>query len=99
MKRALFRRQCGVWVLARLVFLVVLSLAADGPPGVAAASDARHAQPAVVLLCIAVGLVEISRRGEHLLLGNLGVRRRHLVAVLATPPVIAEALVAVVGRI
>jgi hypothetical protein len=99
MKRALLRRQCGLWVLTRLVFLVVLALAADGSPEVAAASSAWHAQPAVVLLCIAVGLVEIARRGERLLLGNLGVGRRHLMAVLATPPIVAEALVAVVGSI
>lgn len=99
MKRALLWRQCGVWVLARLVFLVVLALAADGPPEVAAASNAWHAQPAVVLLSIALGVVELARRGERVLLGNLGINRRHLAVVLATPPVVAEALVAVMGSL
>ena len=96
MQRALMRRQIALWVLTRLVFFVVLAVAASSRDE-SAANNIWHIQPAVVALTGILGGVDIARRGERLLLGNLGIGRYRLAALLAGPPAVAECLVAVVG--
>lgn len=96
MQRALMRRQIALWVLTRLVFFVVLAVAASSREE-RAANNIWHMQPAVVLLAAILGGVDIVRRGERILLGNLGIGRSRLAALLAGPPAVAECLVAVVG--
>jgi hypothetical protein len=98
MQTALIWRQCGLWVLTRLVYLLVLMLAVSSPDE-KAANSAWHVQPVVIILCATFGAVDIRRRGERLLLGNLGISQHRVAGLLAAPPLVAEVLVAVAGSV
>jgi hypothetical protein len=98
MQTALLWRQCGLWVLTRLVYMVVLAVAVSSP-GEKAANNVWHLQPVVIVLCAFLGAVDIRRRGERLLIGNLGISQYRLAGVLAAPPLVAEVLVAIVGSV
>jgi hypothetical protein len=54
---------------------------------------------AVVLLCAAVGMVEVRLRHERMLLGNLGVDAFTLGVLLLAPPLVGELLVRGVGAL
>ena len=98
--RAFAARGVRLWVLVRLlVGVAVVLTAASG--GRAAAVDLASAfllaPPAALLvvpLTAALGLLDVARRGERALLGNLGVSRRRAAAWLAAPAVLGELLVA-----
>lgn len=98
MQTALLWRQGALWALTRVVH-AALSMVAVQTVEVSAANALLRPQPAVVLLCMALGAVDITRRGERLLLGNLGISRWRLTALLAGPPLVAEAVVAIVGSV
>ncbi|MDQ8154110.1 MAG: hypothetical protein P3B98_05535 [Gemmatimonadota bacterium] len=97
MQSALLWRQSGLWVLTRLVYAVVLAVTVSSPVD-KAANNAWHFQPAVIVLCAALGAVEIYRRGERLLIGNLGIGPFQLGGLLAAAPFAAELAVAMLGR-
>jgi hypothetical protein len=98
MQAALLWRHSGLWVLTRIVHVVV-SLVAINTPELSAANALWHPQPVVVLACMVLGFIEILRRGERLLIGNLGIGPGRLAGLLAAPPVVAEILVAIAGRV
>jgi hypothetical protein len=98
MQTALLRRQCGLWVLIRLVYMVVLAVAVSSS-GEKSANNVWHIQPVVIVLCAFLGAVDVRRRGERLLIGNLGISRYRLAWLLAAPPFVAEVLVAIVGSV
>jgi len=95
MRTALLLRQSVLWLLVRIAHAVVAALAVDSPEVVAANSVMRP-QPAVVLLCAVLGVVELWRRGERQLIGNLGINHWQLGALLLGPALIAEVVIAVV---
>ena len=96
MRTALLWRQSGLWALSRLVHAVFGAVAVSAPD-VSAANALGRPQPAVVLLCMALGAVELIRRRERLLLGNLGIGAWQVAGLLAAPPLAAEVLVAITG--
>lgn len=73
-----------LWGLVRLL-IVALALAAQ-----LTASDLKPNPFGVAMLCGLVGLVDIRRRGERALWGNLGVSTRTLVAVYVAAATIGE---------
>lgn len=97
MQKALLWRQGTLWALTRIVHAVV-SMVAVSSKEVGAANTLWHPQPAVILIAMALGAVDITRRGEGLLIANLGIGRARLLALLAVPPLAAELIVAVAGR-
>ena len=92
MRFALVWRQLGLWLLIRAVHALVASVA-PGDPRLSLSSAISQPQPAVVLVCLALGVVEIWRRRERILLGNLGIGWEQLAALLLAPPIVAEAAV------
>jgi hypothetical protein len=96
MRSALLVRHLWIWALVRGVHAVV-GAAAGTAGGVPILSGIRQPQPAVVLVCAALGIVEVLRRRERILLGNLGIGWRELAALIAGPALVVEAAVGVVG--
>lgn len=94
MRIALLLRQSVLWLVVRTAHAVVSAVAA-GSPEVGAANAVLQPQPAVVLLCLVLGVVELLRRGELQLIGNLGIDNWQLAAILPGPALIAELVVAV----
>lgn len=78
-------RGLWVWVLLRCTHAVVLLLN-DLRPTLSAGSDTL----AVVLLAALLSVVDIARRRETVLFGNLGIPRRTVAAVGAVPAAAME---------
>jgi hypothetical protein len=94
MRTALLLRQSVLWLVVRIAHAVVAALAVDAPD-VVAANAVLQPQPAVVLLCAVLGVVELWRRGERQLIGNLGIDQWQLAVILAGPALCAEFVVAI----
>lgn len=80
-----------LWVLVRITFAVFgsqLTGTADGSSLVMVLG--------IIVLTAALGLIEVRRRREHVLLANLGVGQAALAAVMLIPPVVFEVLMALV---
>ncbi len=95
MRLALLWRSVLLWLLVRLAHGLFLR-------GFAVADPAYHArltdpQPAVVLVCAVMGLIEFRRRRERVLAGNLGISATQLAGVIALPAFVLEAAIAVAG--
>ena len=97
MRRALIRRQIGLWLLVRSMKYLFWILVAAGA-GITA--EVRFAQPdaAIVLVAVALGAVEIAIRRERILLGNLGISWAQLAAIIGLPTVALEAVLLIVAR-
>ena len=96
MRTALLLRQSVLWLLVRGAHAVVAWVAASSAaPEVIASNAVLQPQPAVVLVCAGVGVVELWRRGERQLVGNLGIDQWQLAAILLGPPLCAELVVAI----
>lgn len=96
MRFALLTRQSGFWLLVRGAHAVVAWVAASSTsPDVIASNAVLQPQPAVILVCGAVGVVELWRRGERQLIGNLGIDHWQLAGILLGPPLCAEIMVAI----
>lgn len=96
MRIALLLRHFVLWLLVRSAHAVVAWVAAaSAPPELIATNAVFLPQPAVVLVCGGVGVVELWRRGERQLIGNLGIDQWQLAAILLGPPLCAELVVAV----
>lgn len=81
-----------LWGLIRLAVAML-------PLGMGEAVGSISPSPVVVvLLCGAVGLIDIGVRGERILWANLGVTPAWLYASYATPAIVSEWLMAVVLR-
>lgn len=93
--RALIRRGFAMWIVVRIAsFMVGLSASGVlGPPPV------RLALPAaigVLALCAVLGVLDVLRRRERMLLANLGVSLPQLVLLLVAPAVLGELAIALV---
>lgn len=97
MRFALLVRQVWIWLLVRVAQALVGAMVGMGGD-VPLLTAIQQPQPAAVLICFALGVVEIKRRGERNLLGNLGIGWKQLVALLAGPALIAETLVGIAGQ-
>lgn len=96
MRTALLLRQSVLWLVVRIAHAVVAWVAASsGSPEVIASNAVLQPQPAVVLVCAILGVVELWRRGERQLVGNLGIDHWQLAAVLTGPALFAEFVVAI----
>ncbi|MDP1890768.1 MAG: hypothetical protein Q8K55_07705 [Gemmatimonadaceae bacterium] len=96
MRTALLLRQSVLWPVVRVAHAVVAAIAAStAPPDVTAANAVLQPQPAVVLVCAVLGVVELWRRGERQLIGNLGIDNWQLAAILTAPALSAELVVAI----
>lgn len=97
MRFALFVRQLWIWVLIRGAHALIGAVAGVGG-GLPLLSAIRQPQPAVVLICAALGVVEMRRRRERNMLGNLGIGWKQLVGLLGGPALAAEAVVGMTGQ-
>jgi len=97
MRFALIVRQLWLWVLIRAGHALIGATAGTGGD-LPLLSAMRQPQPAVVLICAALGLVEMHRRRERNILGNLGIDWKQLAGLLAGPALAAEAVVGMSGR-
>jgi hypothetical protein len=95
MRLALLKRQLVLWLAVRAVQIPVLLLAA--PPGDSIFRRLSAPQPAVVLVAAALGVIELRRRHELILMGNLGITRTQVAAILIVPSLIIETLIALLG--
>src|ERR1035437_5268549 len=95
MRLALLKRQIVLWLLVRIIRVPVLLLAA--PPGDSSLRRLSGPQPAVVLVAAALGVIELCRRHELILMGNLGISRTQVAAILIVPSLIIETLIALLG--
>lgn len=96
MRLAIVVRQLGLWVLLRAVHATVaavVGVAGGGP----VLSPIRQPQPAVVILCVALGVVETLRRHERVLLGNLGIDWKQLACLMAGPALAMEGAIGAIG--
>jgi len=97
MRLALLKRQLALWLVVRIIQVPVLLLA--GPPGDSAWARLSVPQPAVVLVAAALGVIELRRRHEQILIGNLGITRIQVAAILVVPSLLIETLIALIGSL
>lgn len=97
MRTALFKRQFALWLAVRLIQVPVLLLAS--PPGESIWARISVPQPAVALVAAALGVIELRRRHEMILAGNLGVSKMELTAIFLVPGVIAEMVIGLLVRL
>ena len=97
MRLALLKRQLVLWLLVRIIQVPVLLLAA--PPGDSIFRRLSAPQPAVVLVAAALGVIELRRRHELILMGNLGISRTQVAAIVIVPGVIIETVIALLGSL
>src|ERR1035437_3191517 len=95
MRLALLKLQLVLWLAVRAVQIPVLLLAV--PPGDSIFRRLSAPQPAVVLVAAALGVIELRRRHELILMGNLGITRTQVAAILIVPSLIIETLIALLG--
>jgi hypothetical protein len=82
-------RAVRTWVVAR-VLVTTMVLLSGMSTGHAPYDLAPGAAVLMVGVAVALGLVDVARRGERALLGNFGVSRARLLAWLAAPAALGE---------
>ena len=83
--RSYLARSARLWLLARALLVLQQLYAGQDPRGLGMSLTA-------VVVTTLLGFVEITRRHEGAMLGNLGVETRDLVWLFVVPPVIGETL-------
>jgi hypothetical protein len=91
---ALLRRALYLWVGVRLL----TGLAGSGISRSGLLPLPPRATVLLVLIVGLLGILEMRRRNEHLLLANFGVSQALLAVLCLLPPLIAETLVALITR-
>lgn len=86
-------RSLTIWAAARAALVLLGWLMADRAEPLTLAVT-RGASAWVVLVVGALGLLEIRRRNEHLLLANLAIPQPTLAALAAAPALIGEVVIA-----
>ncbi len=81
----LLRRGLFSWVIARATLAMALLLTGNPPWG-----DGGPVGLGVVVLTTALGLIEVERARERVLLANLGVALPNLILMLAAPALLGE---------
>ena len=101
--RALAMRLPVLWVLVRLAFLIVELLALSSMGGAGAVPPTPFIAPVsavgIALLVATLVVIDVRRRGEHVLLANLGTGTRMLFALGSFGALLLESAVAAVGRV
>lgn len=94
--RRLLVRAAVLWFGTRVLFGFAGLLAAGvlGPPSIVVAP---HTAIAIACVVGALGVLDVRRRHEHLLLANLGVSQWPVWTLSMVPALIAEGLVALVA--
>lgn len=87
-------RHLRLWALIRIGLSGVFLLAGTDPLRVT-----PWTLCAIVALCVAVSIVELRRRHERALLGNLGVDALALGVLLIVPPLAGELVVRALGAV
>jgi lipopolysaccharide export LptBFGC system permease protein LptF len=95
MRIALLRRQIELWLALRAIQVPLLLFVYVG--GDPIRKRLAEPQPAVVLVAAAIGLFEMRRHHEFIIVGNLGITWRQLAAILILPGAIIEAAIALLG--
>ena len=90
---AYLARAALLWLLARAALGIVLLFGGFDPIRLL-----PIARMEVVLLSVAIGFLDVRRRHEFVLLGNLGVRRRVLALLFAIPAIVADVVLGLVLR-
>lgn len=90
--RAYLRRGVGLWVASRVLLAMVLAFAELEPIRLSTAGSIQ-----LVLVTALVAWVDLHRRKERALLGNLGVSRAFIVAICALPAAVGETILALSG--
>jgi hypothetical protein len=85
-------RGAGLWLLARILISVMMSLAELNPLTLSARSSAL-----IVLVATVLGFAQTGRLREHVLLGNLGVSRAALALCFALPALAGELIIGIAG--
>lgn len=88
---ALILRAATLWVLLRLSFALLdyrLAYRLTWPSLVTVFG--------IIVLTAVLGLIDVRRRREHILLANLGVGQAALTALMLIPPVVFEVLMALI---
>jgi hypothetical protein len=93
--RALIRRGLMMWVVVRIAFFMAGVAAARllGPPTV---HLAFRTVAGLLALCALLGVLDVLRRRERMLLANLGVSLPQLVMLLLIPAALGELAIALV---
>ena len=91
--RAYLLRGTMLWILMRLVLTMMAALA--GAPMMLSASTTI----ALVLLVPLLTFFDITRRGESILMANLGFSLTRVLLIAAAPALIGESLVTILTRI
>ena len=86
-------RSLTIWAAARAALALLGWLMSDGADPITLAVT-RGASAWIVLVVGALGLLEIRRRNEHLLLANLAIPQATLAALAAAPALIGELVIA-----
>lgn len=84
---AFLRRSTRLWIVARAALSGLFLLAGTDPLRLPIATTFG-----VLLLCVAIGYVEVHLNHERDLLGNMGIKRRTLAAFFLLPALLGELL-------
>jgi hypothetical protein len=96
---ALSTRAAVLWVLVHVFALGLMTLGGTPPSTARLEAPAAGPNPAwIVAVCVALGLVEVRRRGERALWGNLGLSTIHIACLGAIVAALGELLVSLVQR-
>jgi hypothetical protein len=87
---ALLKRSTRLWILARAALSGLVFLAGTNPLRLPIATTVG-----VLLICVAVGYVELHINHERDLFGNLGIKRRSLALFFLGPALGGELLIRV----
>jgi hypothetical protein len=99
MRIALLKRQIELWLALRCIQAPLLFLFPAGPAAGSIAKRMAEPQMSVVLLAAAIGWLELRRRHESILIGNLGITQTQVAAILIGPGLIAELAIGLLGSI
>ena len=88
-----------LWVLVHaLAFVALLMMGGSGSGAVTSPDPLRPNPLWVTVVCVALLLADVRRRGERALWGNLGVSTTQLGALSAGVCLVGETLLAIVRR-
>ncbi len=87
-------RGVWLWTATRLVASAVVLLAGASPLHLGALASAY-----IVAACLALGLVDMHRRHDRVLLSNLAVPHLARLAFFAVPAIVGESVIAAIGGV
>ena len=88
----MLRRGARLWMLARVAISGLIFLSGEDPFRLPVSTTVG-----VLVICVALGYVEMHLNHERDLVANLGIKRRTLAGVFLAPALVGELLVRVVA--